>query len=70
MSQILLEKARILGISEEDIQGMTEKQLANEVRYASLSSTARNDLERGQVSSIGFNRAHLPDAMVVRRVAV
>lgn len=63
--ETLLEKANQLGISDAD--SFTEEQLRREVYYASLSIDARNDLERGQVSRVGFNRTTLPEPMVVKR---
>lgn len=67
MSQVLYTKAMMLGISEEDIEAMTKTQLEREVKYASLSSAGRNNLERGQVSMCLVSRTSLPEPMVVQR---
>jgi hypothetical protein len=65
METLNQEKANLLGIS--NTEHLTEEQLKREVYYASLSSSARNNLERGQVRRIGITRTHLPEPMVVQR---
>ena len=65
METLNQEKANLLGIS--NTEHLTEEQLNREVYYASLSSSARNNLERGQVRRVGIHRTHLPEPMVVQR---
>lgn len=63
--EILFEKAMMLGFS--DVDNLPSKKLELEVHYASLSREARNNLERGQVSRIGFSRLTLPDPVYISR---
>lgn len=70
MSQVLIEKATMLGISEEDIQAMTPRQLANEVRNVSLNSNARNNMEGRQAHLYSVDRTTLPDPVYISRSRV
>jgi|TARA_R110000850_G_scaffold37322_5_gene98284 hypothetical protein len=65
MESLIQEKAHLLGIF--NTEHLTEEQLKREVYYASLNSSARNHLERGQVRRVGITRTHLPEPMVVKR---
>ena len=65
MQNILLEKARMLGIS--DAEYLTDKQLETEVMYASLNKEGRQVLAGRLGRYAECIRTVLPEPMVVSR---
>jgi hypothetical protein len=61
MTSILMAKANLLGISDAEL--LTNSQLEEEVRYASLSKTARASISRKRSVVHAVVRVTVPDPL-------
>lgn len=63
MVTVLQEKANLLGIYDAGL--LTERELESEVRYASLSKEARDNVPRKQAVVSGITCVTMPDPVYI-----